>query len=113
MQLLAIRYGDELQLMETRSGDLGLEAFTRDTGLGFQCHAPLEPLSSKERYEKHRDKLTRDLGKLETNEETLLVIFGSTKLNRYVFMVPLFEPRLLEHCGKRWLPQRPARRGAD
>lgn len=99
MQLLAIRYGDELQLIESRSGDFGLEAFTRDTGLGFQCYAPLEPLSSKERYEKHRNKLTRDLGKLEANETELLVILGSTKLKRYVFMVPQFEPRLLEHCG--------------
>ena len=101
MQLLAIRYGDELQLIDaSRVGDLGLEAFTRDTGLGFQCYAPLEALSTKERYEKHRDKLTRDLGKLETNQDELAVILGSTKLGRYVFMVPQFDPPLLTHCGK-------------
>lgn len=101
MQLVAIRHGDELQLIDaSRVGDLGLEAFTRDTGLGFQCYAPLEPLSAKERYEKHRDKLTRDLGKLETNEHELVVILGSTKLTRYVFMVPQFDPPLLAHCGK-------------
>jgi hypothetical protein len=100
MQLLAIRYGDELQLIDpSRAGDLGLEAFTRDTGRGFQCYSPLEPLSAKERYEKHRDKLTRDLRKLEMNEEELVVILGSTTLTRYVFMVPQFDKRLLEHCG--------------
>jgi len=101
MQLLAIRYKDELQLLDaSRAGDLGLEAFTRDTGRGFQCYAPLEPLSARERYEKHRDKLTRDLRKLETNEDELAVILGSTTLSRYVFMVPQFDPPLLKHCGK-------------
>ena len=99
-QLLAIRYQDELQLIDaSRTGDLGLEAFTRESGLGFQCYAPLEPLSAKERYEKHRDKLTADLGKLEKNEARLLLILGTTKLKRYVFMVPRFDPPLLDHCG--------------
>lgn len=74
---------------------------TRDTGLGFQCYAPLEPLLVSERYEKHRDKLTKDLRKLEKNHDELAVILGSTKLKRYVFMVPQFEPALLTHCGKK------------
>src|SRR5437667_369278 len=44
-QLLAIRYRDELQLIDaSRAGDLGLEAFTRDSACAFQCYAALEPL---------------------------------------------------------------------
>jgi len=101
-QLLSIRYRDELQLIDaSRGGDLGLDAFTRDTGLGFQCYAPLETLNVHERYEKHRDKLTEDLGKLEKNLDELVVILGHTKLRRYVFMVPQFERTLLTHCGKK------------
>jgi hypothetical protein len=101
-RLLAIRYGDELQLIDaSRLGDLGLEAFARTSGLAFQCYAPLEPLSTKDRYEKHRDKLTRDLGKLATNAAALAVILGTTSLRRYVFMVPQFDPQLLEHCGRK------------
>ena len=48
-QLLALRYGDELQLINaSRTGDLGLEAFARDSGLGFQCYdlsSPFQPRS--------------------------------------------------------------------
>jgi hypothetical protein len=94
-QLLAIHYGDDLQLIDaSRSGDLGLEAFTQQSCRGFQCYAPLEPLSTQERYEKHRDKLTQDLGKLEKNQDALVIILGTTRLKRYVFMVPRFDPPL-------------------
>lgn len=101
-QLLAIKYGAELQLIDAaRKGDLGLEAFARDARLGFQCYAPLEPLSAKGRYEKQRDKLTSDLNKLVTNVAALTVILGETRLDRYVFMVPRFDVTLLEHCGEK------------
>jgi hypothetical protein len=99
-QLLALRYGAEVQLIDaTRDGDLGLEAFTRSSALGFQCYAPLEPLSAKDRYEKHRDKLTSDLAKLEANQAKLAVLFGTMRLRQYILMVPHFDTRLLEHCG--------------
>ena len=99
-QLLALRYEDDLQLIDAaRDGDLGLEAFTRSSALGFQCYAPLEPLSAKERYEKHRNKLTGDLAKLEINEAKLAVLFGTMRMRQYIFMVPQFDTRLLEHCG--------------
>jgi hypothetical protein len=101
-QLLAIRYRDELQLIDaSRAGDLGLEAFTRDSACGFQCYAALEPLSTQELYKKQRNKLTTDLDKLVANEVQLAVILGTTKLRRYVFMVPRFDPPLLEHCGRK------------
>lgn len=101
-QLLAIRHGDELQLLDaSRKGDLGLEAFTRDSHLGFQCYAPLETLSTTQRYEKQRDKLTQDLGKLRVNEAELVSLLGGIKLARYVFMVPEHDYRIVQHAASK------------
>jgi hypothetical protein len=101
-QLLSLRYQGALQLIDaTRDGDLGLEAFTRLSGHAFQSYAPIEPLSAKARYEKHRDKLTTDLMKLAENEVRLAKILGATKICSYYLMVPQFDTRLLDHCAKK------------
>ena len=99
LQILSIRYGDELQRVPaTRKGDLGIEAFAR-TGAAFQCHCPIDPLTVDERYKKSRDKLTVDLGKLHKNSADLEAILGPTTLARYVFMIPEWDDRrLLEHA---------------
>lgn len=100
--LLTICYGEGLQLIDaSRVGDLGLEAFARDTGCAFQCYAPLEPLSVQERYKKQRNKLTTDLNKLVTNEAELAGILGPTKIKRYIYMVPQFDRQLLTHCASK------------
>ena len=65
LQLIQMAFGsDKVQPVPARhKGDLGIEAFTHD-GHALQCYAVQEPVSTKERYEKQRDKLTTDLGKL-------------------------------------------------
>jgi hypothetical protein len=103
VQLLWRRHKDDLQpIPAERKGDLGLEAFTRSGGVAFQCYFPIEPLPAKARYEKQRDKLTEDLGKLEKNASELASYLGQTKLTHYWLLVPLFDwPDLLAHCEKR------------
>lgn len=101
IQLLWRRHKDDLQpIPAERKGDLGLEAFTR-SGVAFQCYFPIEPLPPKTRYEKQRDKLTEDLGKLRKNSSELAGYLGLTTLTHYWLLVPLFDwPELLAHCEK-------------
>src|SRR5215204_4061018 len=98
--LIQRRYGaDEVQRVPAKhGGDLGIEAFTF-SGLAFQCYAAEEPLSTRERYEKQRDKLTVDLAKLEKKQSELRALLGPVLIRRYIFMVPLFNSgKLIQHC---------------
>ncbi|MFF0745173.1 hypothetical protein ACFYVL_32710 [Streptomyces sp. NPDC004111] len=100
--LLARRhYGaDQVQEIPARhGGDLGIEAFTF-CGRAFQCYAPVEPLSTAERYEKQRDKLSTDLRKLGTKQKDLHRLLGDVKISNYVFLVPIFDSaQLVQHAS--------------
>ncbi|MGW8883054.1 hypothetical protein [Streptomyces sp. NPDC055749] len=100
--LLARRhYGaDRVQEVPARhGGDLGIEAFTF-CGRAFQCYAPVEPLSTAERYEKQRDKLSTDLRKLSTKQKDLHRLLGDVKINTYIFLVPIFDSaHLVQHAS--------------
>ena len=79
-------------------GDYGIEGFTR-TGKVFQCYCPDESYSSSELYEKHRDKITKDLGKLKTYENQLKKFLGDTKINKWYFVTPLYgKNEIIAHC---------------
>lgn len=84
-----------LQLVPNRhKGDLGLEAFSLD-GVAYQCYAAEEPLAVDACYEKQRDKLTTDLGKLRSKQQDMGQLLGSVVLHRYVFLVHRHDSRLL------------------
>ncbi|MFH8389332.1 hypothetical protein [Streptomyces sp. NPDC018036] len=100
--LLARRhYGaDQVQEIPARhGGDLGIEAFTF-CGRAFQCYAPVEPLSTAERYGKHRDKLSTDLRKLVVKQKELHKLLGDVKICNYIFLVPIFDSaHLVQHAS--------------
>ncbi|MFJ7954927.1 hypothetical protein ACIQ62_01360 [Streptomyces sp. NPDC096319] len=80
-------------------GDLGIEAFTFN-GRAFQCYAPVEPLSTAERYEKQRDKLSTDLRKLIVKQKELQKLLGDVKIHHYIFLVPIFDSaQLVQHAS--------------
>jgi hypothetical protein len=100
LRLLRVRHANhQLQEVPDRhKGDLGIEAFTHE-GTLYQCYAAQEPLSVQDRYEKQRDKLTEDIGKLKSNELELARLLGQVRVTRYVFMVPRYDSRhLIAHA---------------
>ncbi|MFF7525097.1 hypothetical protein [Streptomyces pseudovenezuelae] len=101
LMLIRRRHGaDQVQVVPARHrGDLGIEAFTHD-GCAFQCYAAQEPITVLERYKKQRDKLTRDLAKLEYRQEKFLRLLGNVRIDRYLFMVPFFDSyELVQHAS--------------
>ena len=101
MQLLCAHHGPaQLQVVPDHdAGDWGIEAYSLD-GCAYQCYAVEgEPLSTKIRLEKQRDKLTTDLRKLHTNDAVLTRLFSQHGLHRWIFLVPLFDSkRLILHA---------------
>lgn len=101
MLLIRRRYGaEQVQVVPAKhKGDLGIEAFTYD-GCAFQCYAAQEPIPVAERYEKQRDKLTRDLAKLEIKKSEFVKMLGSVRIRRYMLMVPFFDSHeLVQHAS--------------
>lgn len=103
MQLLQRRYAVQnqhsLQIVPDRvQGDLGMEAFAHD-GCIYQCYAPEEPLDPRRRFEKQRDKLTTDLGKLRKKTTDVKALLGPVIVRRYVLLVPTHDSKeLISHA---------------
>jgi len=98
LALLRLRYplGALIRVPDKHVGDFGLEAFARD-GLAFQCYSPDEPISTGERYEKQRNKVTRDIGKLidPKNLADLLALLNPTQIATWCLLVPICDSALL------------------
>ncbi|GMA60380.1 hypothetical protein NZD89_12305 [Alicyclobacillus fastidiosus] len=64
--LLKKKYDSEgyQEMVAHTKGDHGIEGFTR-TGLVFQCYCPDEEYEPGKLYEEQKDKVTRDLNKLQ------------------------------------------------
>jgi hypothetical protein len=102
VSLLRMRYkqpGQFERVPSTDQGDLGIEGFSHD-GCAYQCYAPNTLLPTKDRYERQRDKLTEDVGKLITNQAELIAILGGVVIRVYAFMTPTHDSRRLNRHAK-------------
>lgn len=88
-QVFKKKYGcDGYQQIPASPGDFGLEGFTLKTGYGFQCYSPEKHYTRQELYDNQRDKITKDIAKLKTNQTSLIKLLGATKLGYWVFVTP-------------------------
>lgn len=82
-------------------GDAGIEGFTSD-GVAYQAYGPVEPLTTAERYEKHRTKITTDINKFMKNAVLLSSIFGNIKICKWVLLVPYFDSKeIVRHAANK------------
>lgn len=70
-------------------GDYGVEGFTLSNGIAFQCYCPEGNYSNSELYEKQRDKITKDLGKLKTYKKEIAARIGGLKIQEWHFVTPV------------------------
>lgn len=86
---------ESYQKMPASPGDFGLEGFTLETGVAFQCYCPNKHYDRKELYEKQRDKITADLNKLKDYKDEIACRLGPTKLAKWIFVTPEFDKNAL------------------
>lgn len=79
---------DTYQEMVASPGDLGIEGFVLEEGIVIQCYCPDEDYDTKTLYEKQRNKITKDLKKLDDNKDELVNYFGGTKIKQWIFITP-------------------------
>lgn len=96
---LKLKYESEgYQELPAWQGDLGIEGFTR-TGKVFQCYCPDEDYEPQVLYEKQRDKITTDLGKLRKNELELKKYLNDILIQQWIFLTPMYKNKeLVKHC---------------
>jgi uncharacterized protein (UPF0210 family) len=89
----------QYQEMVASPGDFGIEGFTKLNGVAFQCYCPDNHYTQKELYEKQRDKITTDLGKLKKYESEIRRRLGVTTLKEWIFVTPIItDNELLKHA---------------
>jgi hypothetical protein len=96
------RYESECYFeIKATPGDFGIEGFTR-TGKAFQCYCPDEHYTQEELYKKQRDKITKDLKKLQDFEKPLAKKLGGALINKWYFVSPYFSRNeIIDHCTKK------------
>lgn len=103
-QLLLRRYGlgEYVPVPDKDRGDAGIEGFTL-SGYAYQAYGPEdEPLSTNERYEKHRTKMTTDIKKFIDNRVALGQILGKTRISRWILLVPQCDSKeIIKHANKK------------
>lgn len=103
-KLLTSHYGptEYQKVQDNDKGDAGIEGFTISNGHAYQAYGCEEPLSTTARYEKQRDKMTRDIDKFIANQLVLIKIFGAVKITRWVLFVPYYDSKeIIAHASKK------------
>jgi hypothetical protein len=96
-RLLRIRYQDYQRVPARFGGDYGIEGFTF-SGITFQCYCPEGDPEGKDLYEKQRDKITADIGKLIKNANKISEL-GAGIVKEWQFLSAAYDNKdLLQHC---------------
>ncbi len=90
---------DGYQEMPPSPGDFGIEGYVGKTGITFQCYCPDNNYDQEELYEKQRDKITKDLGKLKAYQEEIKARLGEAVIEQWIFITPeVNRNKLLKHA---------------
>jgi hypothetical protein len=72
-------------------GDHGLDYYSLEDQVSYQCYAVQEPCEVADRADKQKAKITTDLKKFCTKNSELSALFGSVQMSRWVLVVPLHD----------------------
>ena len=102
VRLLYVRHTSNLiEVPDQHKGDSGIEAFTTD-GCAYQCYAPEGAVGPAILAERHKTKITTDIRKFRTNKQQLAGMFGTTKISRWLLVVPDHcSSEVVAHCEKK------------
>lgn len=96
-----LRYQTEhfTPISASEGGDAGIEGFTH-SGIVIQCYCPEKNYTDDEAYEKIRDKMTTDIGKLlNLKYRDRLVAFGVPTIKEWHLVIPeQKDSRIVKHA---------------
>ncbi|MGO9771772.1 MAG: hypothetical protein ACLPSW_19955 [Roseiarcus sp.] len=92
LQLVQRRHGPQnVQIVpDSVGGDAGIEFFTT-SGCLYQCYAPEEVSDVKKAASAMKAKASRDLPKLQKNQNTLAALLCGIKVSRWILLCPFLD----------------------
>jgi hypothetical protein len=82
-------------------GDYGLDGFTLQ-GDAYQCYCPERECSDDDLYNSQRDKVTRDIQKLNKYKNELTQLLNGVKLKRWYLLTPKVRTNdIIFHCNSK------------
>ncbi len=83
-------------------GDLGIDYYCTVDGAAYQCYAAEEPIGVADRAKKQKDKITRDLRKLQKNSAIVSTLFYGAPVKKWILLCPLHDSKDVNiHCSKK------------
>jgi len=96
---LSMRLQEKYIEVPGSSGDYGIDGYTVD-GEVYQCYCPERECSDKDLYQSQRDKVTKDVIKLDNYKIDLGKLFNGIKIKRWFFLTPkITDHNLIMHCN--------------
>lgn len=93
------QHNNFLSVPADSGGDYGLDGYNC-IGDAYQCYCPEKEYTDKELYEHQRDKITKDIQKLNTYKDKLASILNGNKIKTWHFTTPLVKSKeLILHCN--------------
>lgn len=92
--------GGSYQPIPDSQGDKGLEGIA-DSGDAYQCYADQDSKTHKERVKKQKNKITKDLEKLNANKDWWRDFCGTTKVIRWTLLVPYVADKTVIAHGRK------------
>ena len=98
---LKVKFSGNYIEVPASPGDFGLDGFTTD-GSAYQCYCPERECSDDDLYDSQRDKITKDLKKLDTYKATLQKLLNGVMIKRWYLLTPKVRTNeILFHCVKK------------
>lgn len=95
---LKAKYNGRYIEIPASPGDYGLDGFTID-GDAYQCYCPETECADNDLYDKQRDKITKDINKLNKFQNDILRLLNGVKLKNWYLLTPKIRTNdLLFHC---------------
>jgi len=103
IQLLQKRHGPHnvQRIPSETEGDGGVDLIVLDKGLIYQLYAS-DHTEGQAHYEAVRDKVTRDIGKLDKNKKEIAKLLGNKKISQWILFIPICrDKRVIAHLRKK------------
>jgi hypothetical protein len=88
-------------------GDLGIDYYCTADSVAYQCYAVEEPIAVAQRAKKQKDKITKDLGKLQKYNKIVSKLFLSAPIKRWILLSPIHDSKEVNiHCSNKTIELR-------
>lgn len=98
------------KIPSTHKGDLGIDFYSTDESIIYQCYAAEEPIDIATRAARQKSKITTDLNKIISGASVVHRLLLNKPLKKWCLLVPLHDSKDVNtHCANKTIEYRSAK----